>query len=303
MNCAKINFSYLPKVKYFGVEKFVPPRKHISRTIGENIIYFIISGELNLLHNNKPVCLKKGDIAFFYKGDTQAAQLASECEYYYIHYCLDDFEIFECEDNEYYNYYKKSFNEYLKSNVHSLERYNFFYTVLPLKFALSTNNEFLYALDKFKKFQSIFYAKDFEKRIIVSNYFIELLLNFESLVQNCNNSNDGYQFFSIVSEIAKFIESNFCFDIGSAEIEAKFNFSYDYANRIFKNVIGDSIVKYRNKVRIDNAKFLLSSTPKSIDEITEAVGFKDKYYFTRYFSKTVGISPKRYRNMVNNNVF
>ena len=105
-----------------------------------------------------------------------------------------------------------------------------------------------------------------------------------------------------VDRVVKYLENDFTIDenfkneIGRKEIEENFNFSYDYANRIFKKEFGDGIVKYRNKVRIDNAKFLLTSTQKSVDEICEDVGFSDKYYFTRYFTKCVGMSPICYRN-------
>ena len=298
MKCAKIDLRKFAKVKYFGLENFIPPKQHCKRVISENIIYFIISGELNLLHNNAPLHLKKGDIAFFYKGDAQEALFPSECEYFYIHYCLDSVEQFELSENEFYVNYNKTNSEFLKSNLHSLERYEFLNLVLPQVISLQNKNEFLYVLEKYKKFKSVFYEKNFESRVNLPFNFANLLLSFESAAyNNVNKKNVKFsKTFTTVSKIAKYIDENFKNEIGRKEIEENFNFSYDYANRIFKKEFGDGIVKYRNKVRIDNAKFLLTSTQKSVDEICEDVGFSDKYYFTRYFTKCVGMSPICYRN-------
>ena len=64
---------------------------------------------------------------------------------------------------------------------------------------------------------------------------------------------------------------------------------------MFRKATGDSIVKYRNKQRIEAAKFLLTTTEKEIEIISEELGFKDPYYFTRYFKRNVGCAPTQFR--------
>ena len=46
------------------------------------------------------------------------------------------------------------------------------------------------------------------------------------------------------------------------------------------------------------AKRLLHLTYKSIKEISTALGFDDEFYFSRYFKKEVGVSPKTFREEV-----
>lgn len=46
------------------------------------------------------------------------------------------------------------------------------------------------------------------------------------------------------------------------------------------------------------AKKLLHLTYKSIKEIADELGFEDEFYFSRYFKKEVGVSPKTFRRTV-----
>ncbi|MFT4068892.1 helix-turn-helix domain-containing protein [Paraburkholderia sp.] len=49
------------------------------------------------------------------------------------------------------------------------------------------------------------------------------------------------------------------------------------------------------QTRIDEARTLLASTPMSISEISERVGFASTTAFTRFFSRACGAPPARYR--------
>jgi len=49
------------------------------------------------------------------------------------------------------------------------------------------------------------------------------------------------------------------------------------------------------KKRVENASRLLYHSDQSIKQISAECGFNDRYYFTRVFSREMGISPARYR--------
>lgn len=50
------------------------------------------------------------------------------------------------------------------------------------------------------------------------------------------------------------------------------------------------------RVRIDRAKQLLSDGGPPIGEVAEAVGYDDAGYFSRLFTRRVGVSPSRFRD-------
>ncbi len=63
----------------------------------------------------------------------------------------------------------------------------------------------------------------------------------------------------------------------------------------FKKWTGLSPVEYRNSIRINAARSLLSNTDLKISEISIRCGFDDPYYFSRIFKKAVGLPPREYR--------
>lgn len=65
---------------------------------------------------------------------------------------------------------------------------------------------------------------------------------------------------------------------------------------IFKQHTGTTPVEFVTRQRMEQAKQLLRSTQMKIGDISEAVGYRDSFYFSRLFSKETGMSPSAFRN-------
>ena len=65
--------------------------------------------------------------------------------------------------------------------------------------------------------------------------------------------------------------------------------------RLFRDRTGSTPLAHLTQRRIEKASILLHHTDHSIEEIAEACGFSDRYYFTRVFQKQFGIGPAGYR--------
>ncbi len=65
--------------------------------------------------------------------------------------------------------------------------------------------------------------------------------------------------------------------------------------RVFKDITGLSPLEYRNKIRIDHAKELLTDSDIPVNEISEKLGFSSPVYFCDAFKKKEGVSPSQYR--------
>ena len=66
--------------------------------------------------------------------------------------------------------------------------------------------------------------------------------------------------------------------------------------RRFKQATGDSPLVYLQKLRIAAAKRMLESNHRSLQEISDTVGYQDIAFFRALFQRHTGVSPSVYRN-------
>lgn len=74
------------------------------------------------------------------------------------------------------------------------------------------------------------------------------------------------------------------------------NLSASHYSSIFRKKTGYSPVVYFNHLKIQQACRYLQFTTLRINEIAAKLGIEDPYYFSRMFSKIMGISPQEYRS-------
>ncbi len=65
--------------------------------------------------------------------------------------------------------------------------------------------------------------------------------------------------------------------------------------KFFKKHIGMTSIEYINNYRLEKASALLSSTDKSIMEISLDVGFNSVSYFNKLFKNKYKLTPKEFR--------
>lgn len=68
------------------------------------------------------------------------------------------------------------------------------------------------------------------------------------------------------------------------------------ASHLFKELMGKTIIEYKNELRIAEAKKLLLSTNLKVFEIANMLNFQHSTIFCKYFKDMVGCTPKEYRN-------
>ncbi|MFS0820371.1 helix-turn-helix domain-containing protein [Bacillus sp. 1P02SD] len=100
---------------------------------------------------------------------------------------------------------------------------------------------------------------------------------------------------TIAEKVEHFIMMNFSEDISIEEISRKLHVHPSHLMRTFKKEKGMTISHFRNLIRIQEAKDLLTNSNLSLIEISFIVGFKNQQYFSRVFKEEVGVTPKEYK--------
>lgn len=156
--------------------------------------------------------------------------------------------------------------------------------------------KFLYYISKITN------ANAYAHEIIEEATFLELLVLLNSAcIENGNGNGEalhqsGARYNPQVDEILNYINRNISNPIKIEDIMDEFHISESYVCRLFKAATGTTINKYVTARRISIAKSLLSDGT-SVQDTFEQSGFTDYSSFFKAFTKTVGISPKKYAQL------
>ena len=91
------------------------------------------------------------------------------------------------------------------------------------------------------------------------------------------------------------IRSHYTEKFSLPALAAALHVDKSYLLRSFKEVTGDTLLSYHNKVRCEAAEDLLTHSELSISYIASAVGFVSASHFAQVFRKIRGCSPSMYR--------
>lgn len=102
---------------------------------------------------------------------------------------------------------------------------------------------------------------------------------------------------SLAEEIRQYIDYNYASDFSLEELAQAFHVSRFHVSHVFAKAFDSSPIQYRTRRRIGEAQSLLTGSDYSITYIAGAVGYDDPNRFSQVFSKIVGMSPSRYRDL------
>lgn len=98
-----------------------------------------------------------------------------------------------------------------------------------------------------------------------------------------------------ISNAQEWLHQNFHKDFSLEETARRVGMSLRNFVRRFKQATGDAPLIYLQKLRIAAAKRLLESDHRTMQEISDAVGYQDVAFFRQLFERHTGASPSAYR--------
>lgn len=279
----------LPRIKLMGFVSYKQPWVHFTRTTNEYVLYFIKSGELHLTENGTHYILKKGDILILEPNLEHAGTKKHVCDYYYIHFEHPDINFVQVEDmltmaRRFILEEETQQAEGGSSSCHFPKHYVLSKKVLSLSF--QAMNEMLQL-----------YRRKYFNRGLTALKFMEWLIevsreHFIAALQEHEGSSTKPLI--KVHTLLEYIHEHYTDKITGSGIAQEFDCNYDYMNRIFTKLTGESIMRYVNRVRINHAKELIEATHLPFGEIGYLTGLDDPFYFSKVFKKYVGVTPSEY---------
>ncbi len=299
MRYFEFDLGKMPEITLIGKEYIELEEFHVTRFAPEYILYVLTEGELNLEENGQALSLKKGDVYIFKKGEFHCPKGRSECKYFFAHFETESFRELNIEENEHLMIVKEKRERNLTRSIRKRDCHSSLLTCVKQKYHIKDEVFFDYIVKSLDKCVSNSRHFDPETYMDVSTGVSKILLRLEKygLSEIEGNSSDKRKY-AIVKKIVRYLEESLAKSIWSGDVEKNCGVNFDYANRIFKKIMGTSIMKYHSVLRMERAKTILAVTDKSIGEIARELGMNDVYYFGRMFKNIEGISPGRYRQRI-----
>jgi AraC family transcriptional activator of pobA len=151
-------------------------------------------------------------------------------------------------------------------------------------------------LEILKKIEFEYTQNEFNaNKIVQANIFI-LLSEIERIMNSDSNQRTKSNKYTILDNFRTLVNIKYK-EITSVNGYANLlNITPNYLNIIVKEITGLTANELMHKRVILEAKRLLINSNSDIMQIASELGFKDASYFARFFKKTTGVSPSRFRD-------
>lgn len=129
----------------------------------------------------------------------------------------------------------------------------------------------------------------------VSSLFHYFLGSLRYVQQYRDANGDRHDEADVVEQAIHFMKENMEKRLSLQEMALHTGYSSSHFSALFRQKTGHSPSAYFNLLKVQYACLLLDTTDMKINQICYKVGMEDMFYFSRLFSKIMGMSPKEYR--------
>lgn len=241
---------------------FAPQNRRIDRPNGRKdfLLFYIAKGSEHMLLDRE-IVMKEGSFILFrpYEKQIHVQKDREVSEFYYIHFnAPEEFDLFGFESSTVYSVAPSSqINDLFEDVIEELQNKR----------------------------------PAYEKLCVAKLFHIFALLERKSTKETAPLGQYVDRISFIIQIMNKAYEKDYSLeDFAQMCCMGKYHFL-----RIFKGITGFSPIEYRNNIRIEHAKEMLTDTDDLIEEISANVGYTSNVYFCDAFKAKVGISPSQYR--------
>lgn len=101
--------------------------------------------------------------------------------------------------------------------------------------------------------------------------------------------------YPLSSRVIHYMQENIEYNLALRELAAYFKYSPSHFSMLFQKETGVSPINYFIRLKIQKACQYIELTGLKLNEISIKLGFEEPAYFSRIFTKVMGMSPSAYR--------
>jgi YesN/AraC family two-component response regulator len=117
----------------------------------------------------------------------------------------------------------------------------------------------------------------------------------KKLFADISNTHFSYTTKSTMERVVQYIEANYAQELKLEMLAGIFGYNSAYLGKVFHQHTGENFNNYLDRIRITEAKRLLSLGEHKVYEVAEMVGYSNINYFHNKFKKHVQVSPLNYK--------
>ncbi|WP_187274259.1 AraC family transcriptional regulator [Paenibacillus sp. N3.4] len=124
----------------------------------------------------------------------------------------------------------------------------------------------------------------------LQEWLIEFVRDAVSLMEQISHQSKKVE----IVDAQKYIRLHLNRKITLEEVADHLHLNPSYFSRLFKKETGETFVEYVTRSKMEEAKELLNGSEKTLDTISQMLGYENKGYFVKVFKQHYGVAPSRY---------
>ena len=165
----------------------------------------------------------------------------------------------------------------------------------PIEIKPSVHSRIKFRLDLFEEIYHTFEMGYSKENILFACSAFHYFLGSLSYLQQYRNATSDCETEDVIDAAIHYMKENINQKLSITELANQMGYSVSHFSAIFNKRTGYSALNYFNRLKIQHACHLLDFSDMKINQICYKIGIDDCYYFSRLFSKIMGMSPKAYK--------
>lgn len=290
-----------PYIRYVNDISFESEYKLRERVLYDHEFIFGLSGEARMQYGGEEYHLGRSDL-FYLKPNIKNELFIEEGKKFRAHCVHFDWvlvdEQFGFTAEQYYM--RSNFSQEEREYVERLKKRPAYEVPDFCVPTLMTGIEYDIMAPMFKKLYHCFCQSDISSRLKERALFMQIVAELLSQQLTEHGVQKGHYHQKTMSHAINYMKEHYMEELNTPLLAKQFGLSPKYFGVLFKSMTGMAVYEYLLNIRMQNAKHLLIHSQKPLNQISEEIGIRDVFYFTKLFKHHEGITPGKYRRMLSN---